>query len=102
MVLSIRLISLSLIKLWGCVKSGKSYVDKLVALKSLALSLSNISPELFMRRFCLNGQASWKLNLLYVNGKYKGLYVPSHSLVNGFVIICMKSVIDIYKLYQNI
>ena len=29
---------------------GKSYVDKLVALKSLVLSLSNISPEFFIDR----------------------------------------------------
>ena len=29
----------------GSGNDGKSYVDKLVALESLALSLSNISPE---------------------------------------------------------
>ena len=29
-------------------KSGKSYVDKLVALKSLVLSLSNISPKFLL------------------------------------------------------
>ena len=47
MELSIRSISLFLIKLLGKVVSRveKSYVDKLTALKFLALCLSNTSPE---------------------------------------------------------
>ena len=51
---------------------GKSYVEKLVALKLPALSLSNTSPESFSYQIYINLFAVLNYCILFDSGKTRG------------------------------